>query len=212
MQRGQESGSLRPAPQRVRVGSEETTLRGITQQTAKQSVCFYEGLWRRDPIGATPAPAERVRFVLPLQVVVPMEEEDGDSEPQYVVELYIMDTSGQEMFRPMAAKHWENASLVMMVYDVTNMQSFENLEQWVQHFQTVNPGRPLCGCVVANKTDLSERINVPVEHGQNFASAHGLEFFHASAQDNNGVTEPFHRMAQKFKNMYQQRIQEFHSV
>ena len=140
------------------------------------------------------------------QVVVP------DTDPQVVVELYLFDTSGQDMFRPMAARHWENASMLILVYDVTSPSSFENLEQWVQHFKTVNPGRPLCGCVVANKIDLSERIVVPREHGETFAREHELEFFDASAQDNVKVDIPFMYVASRFKDMYEERLNDFASV
>lgn len=141
-----------------------------------------------------------------LEVNVP------DTDPPVVVELYLFDTSGQEMFRPMAAKHWENASMIILVYDVTNPTSFQNLETWIQHYKTVCPGRLLTGCVVANKIDLSERITVPRESGESFAREHDLEFFDTSAQENIKVDIPFMYVASRFKDMYEEKVNDFSSI
>jgi len=102
--------------------------------------------------------------------------------------------------------------MVIMVYDVTNPASFENLEMWAQHFKTVCPGKQMIGCVVANKIDLSERIVVPRESGEAFAREHDLEFFDASAQDNIKVDIPFMYIASRFKDMYEEKLNEFSSV
>merc|ERR1711934_784849 len=138
-----------------------------------------------------------------LEVIVP------DTDPEVVVELYVYDTAGNEMFRPMAAQYWENASMVIMVYDVTNPASFENLEMWAQHFKTVCPGKQMIGCVVANKIDLSERIVVPRESGEAFAREHDLEFFDVSCAQNIKVDIPFMYVANRFKELYDEAIQNF---
>jgi len=133
-----------------------------------------------------------------------------DTDPPVVVELYLFDTAGQEMFKPMAAQHWQNSSMVIMVYDVTNPTSFESLETWVQSYRAVCPsGETLRGCVVANKIDLEDRIAVPRESGEDFARAHGLEFFDASAAKNIKVDIPFHYVASRFKDLYEERLLDF---
>jgi len=102
--------------------------------------------------------------------------------------------------------------MVILVYDVTNPASFQNLESWIQHYKTVCPGRPLTGCVVANKIDLSERITVPRESGESFAREHDLEFFDTSAQENIKVDIPFMYVASRFKDMYEEKVNDFSSI
>merc|ERR1711971_396638 len=136
----------------------------------------------------------------------------GDTDPPVIVELYLFDTSGQEMFRAMAKQHWQNSSMVVLVYDVTNQASFDNLEGWIKDYKEACPGRPLTGCVVANKIDLQERICVPIDSGEHLAREHDLEFFTASAQDNERVDIPFMYLASRFKDMYEEKTNEFSSL
>eukprot|EP00656_Telonema_subtile_P054603 TRINITY_DN8203_c0_g4_i3.p1 TRINITY_DN8203_c0_g4~~TRINITY_DN8203_c0_g4_i3.p1 ORF type:complete len:138 (-),score=19.22 TRINITY_DN8203_c0_g4_i3:435-848(-) len=85
------------------------------------------------------------------EVVVP------DSEPPCVVELFLFDTSGQDMYKPMAAKHWDGASALLLVYDVSNPTSFHNLEKWVEMYTSVNPGRQLRGLLTSHERLSSGR-------------------------------------------------------
>merc|ERR1711934_861918 len=140
------------------------------------------------------------------EVVVP------ESQPPCTVELFLYDTSGQEMYKPIAAKHWDGASMILLVYDVTNPASFHNLENWVEMFTSVNPGRPMRGAVVANKTDLDERASVPASSGEAFAQRHDLEFFQTSAKNNTNVDIPFMYLASQFKEIYEEQLHEFSSM
>eukprot|EP00658_Telonema_sp_P-2_P000355 TRINITY_DN10129_c0_g1_i1.p1 TRINITY_DN10129_c0_g1~~TRINITY_DN10129_c0_g1_i1.p1 ORF type:complete len:223 (-),score=66.52 TRINITY_DN10129_c0_g1_i1:593-1261(-) len=140
------------------------------------------------------------------EVVVP------DSEPPTVVELFLFDTSGQDMYKPMAAKHWDASSAILLVYDVTNPQSFHNLERWLDMFSSVNPGRQVRGAVVANKTDLDERAAVPPHEGEAFAQKHDLEFFQTSAKNNTNVDIPFMFLASQFKDAYEEQLNEFSNM
>merc|ERR1712227_524953 len=96
--------------------------------------------------------------------------------------------------------------MIILVYDVTNQDSFDNLQGWLQEYKQMCPGRPVTGCVVANKIDLTERITVPRESGENFAREHDLEFFTTSAQENNGVDIPFMYVASRFKDMNEEKV------
>lgn len=102
--------------------------------------------------------------------------------------------------------------MVILVYDVTNPTSFESLDSWFELYKSVCPGRQVTGCVVANKIDLSERIQVPRESGEQFAQEHDLEFFDASAQENIKVDIPFMYVASRFKDLYDEKLNEFGNV
>ena len=53
----------------------------------------------------------------------------------------------------------------MLVYDVTNPDTFSLLRQWLDGIKQQNPGKQLTGVVVANKIDLDNRIAVGPQDG-----------------------------------------------
>ena len=57
----------------------------------------------------------------------------------------------------------------MLVYDVTNPDTFHLLRQWLEGIKQQNQGRQLSGVVVANKIDLENRIQVGPQDGYAFA-------------------------------------------
>ncbi|KAJ1490938.1 P-loop containing nucleoside triphosphate hydrolase protein [Baffinella frigidus] len=69
------------------------------------------------------------------------------------VELHIYDSSGQDVFRDLTCEYWKNANMVMLVYDVTNEQSFQNLGTWLDLVRKRCPEKMLPGVVVANKIE-----------------------------------------------------------
>ena len=74
--------------------------------------------------------------------------------------------------------------MVMLVYDVTNEQSFQKLGAWLDLVRKRCPDKVLPGVVVANKIDLEERARVGAADGDEFARANTLEFFQVSAARN----------------------------
>ena len=76
------------------------------------------------------------------------------------VELHLIDIAGQNIFKEITFELLGKANLIMLVYDVTNPDTFHLLRQWLEGIKQQNPGRPLSGVVVANKIDLENRIAV----------------------------------------------------
>lgn len=76
---------------------------------------------------------------------------------------------------------------MVLVYDVTNPDSFHLLRQWYEGIKQQNPGKQLSGVVIANKIDLDNRAVVNPEDGHAFAHSIGFEFFETSALQNKGV-------------------------
>ena len=58
----------------------------------------------------------------------------------------------------------------MLVYDVTNPDSFHLLRQWYEGIKQQNPGKKLTGVVIANKIDLEIRAAVSAREGMAFAN------------------------------------------
>jgi small GTP-binding protein len=105
------------------------------------------------------------------------------------VELQIWDTAGQEKFRALGPIYFRNAIGALVVYDVTNRDSFEDLEEWISAFsEAAEPGALIS--LIGNKTDCAPHAVFPDEAKQ-WAGAQGIELFQTSAKTGEGVREMF---------------------
>ena len=85
------------------------------------------------------------------------------------VELHCIDIAGQNIFKEITFELLGKANLVMLVYDVTNPDTFHLLRQWYEGVKQQNNGKQLSGVVVANKTDLENSAQVGPQDGAAFA-------------------------------------------
>ena len=122
------------------------------------------------------------------------------------VELHIIDCSGQGVFRELVAEYWKNANMVMLVYDVSNADSFNNLGTWLDLLRKTCPEKVLPGVLIANKIDLEDRFRVHTSEGSEFARTHNLEFVQVSAARNQNVENPFLVIGKQFAQMYEEKI------
>jgi len=119
-----------------------------------------------------------------------------------VVKLQIWDTAGQERFRTITAAYYRGSHGIMIVYDVTDRDSFNHVRQWlgeVDKFAAEGVTRFLIG----NKCDLSEQRAVSYEEGQQLASTYQLKFLETSARGNHQVDEAFFLLADEIKSKVQ---------
>merc|ERR1712187_937150 len=117
---------------------------------------------------------------------------------------YIVDCGGFSVGQELSQPHFESASAVMLVYDISNPESFYNLANWYDKVKESRVDSAFTG-VVAAKTDLSDRPGaVTQEQGQQFASEKGLEYFEACAQKGM-VQDPFHVLAYCYHQKYNER-------
>ncbi|KAH8323168.1 hypothetical protein KR074_008412 [Drosophila pseudoananassae] len=124
------------------------------------------------------------------------------------VKLQIWDTAGQERFRTITSTYYRGTHGVIVVYDVTNGESFANVRRWLEEIQNncdvVNkvlgeceelPIRermiPSSVLSVGNKNDDPDRKVVITEDAQRFAKQMDIELFETSAKDNINVDEMF---------------------
>mmetsp|Transcript_51691 Transcript_51691/g.121366 ORF Transcript_51691/g.121366 Transcript_51691/m.121366 type:complete len:196 (-) Transcript_51691:159-746(-) len=134
-------------------------------------------------------------------------KEQKVSESGTTVELHIYDCSGQTVFKELTAEYWRNANYLMLVYDVSNPESFQNAGNWLDLVKKKCPEKPLPGVLVANKTDLEDRARVHTAEATEFARASNLEFFQLSAHRNVNVEEPFVAVAKSFAAQYEEKLE-----
>lgn len=107
------------------------------------------------------------------------------------VELHIFDTAGQDVFAEMMPSFWEGARGVILVYDVTRRHTVDACLEWYSRLLQTLQVPHIPGVVVANKTDLRERLVVSRQQGQQMAGSLNMQYFETSALEGTSVDEPF---------------------
>jgi small GTP-binding protein len=102
------------------------------------------------------------------------------------IEFQIIDTSGQTIFRDISSEmvkpiQISRSFVVVFVYDITNPESFTSLQVWLKTVRDALKDKVFYGFVVANKSDISERILVKPQDGAAFARSNRFEFIETSA-------------------------------
>ena len=111
-------------------------------------------------------------------------------------QLQLWDTAGQEQFRSITRAYFKNAVCALVVYDITNKSSFENIKQWIEDCMNYMPKRGFI-VLVGNKCDLEENREVSTEEGQQLADLYGILFFETSAKTEYNVKEVFNESSQE---------------
>jgi len=112
--------------------------------------------------------------------------------------LQIWDTAGQERFKTITKAYYKGAHGIILVYDITDEQSFKDLENWqneVEKHASTNVVRLLVG----NKCDLDKDRRVTFEQGKNLAAQLGIKFVETSAKTSTNVEETFYTLAKQIK-------------
>ena len=117
---------------------------------------------------------------------------------QKTIKLQIWDTAGQERFRTITSSYYRGAHGIIVVYDVTDLESFNNVKQWlheIDRYAAENVNKLLVG----NKSDLTAKRVVSTEQGKEFADSLGIEFLETSAKTSENVEQAFLTMASQIK-------------
>ncbi|KAK6240120.1 hypothetical protein QUC31_005589 [Theobroma cacao] len=120
-------------------------------------------------------------------------EQDGKT-----IKLQIWDTAGQERFRTITSSYYRGAHGIIIVYDVTDQESFNNVKQWlneIDRYASDNVNKLLVG----NKCDLTANKVVSSETAKAFADEVGIPFMETSAKDATNVEQAFMAMAASIK-------------
>ncbi|KAJ6767974.1 hypothetical protein OIU74_021779 [Salix koriyanagi] len=120
------------------------------------------------------------------------------------IKLQIWDTAGQERFRTITTAYYRGAMGILLVYDVTDESSFNNIRNWIRNIEQ-HASDNVNKILVGNKADMDEsKRAVPTSKGQALADEYGIKFFETSAKTNLNVEEVFFSIARDIK----QRVSE----
>ena len=106
------------------------------------------------------------------------------------VKLQIWDTAGQERFKNIQASYYKGANGILVVYDITNRESFEHVNSWLIEIEK-NGNKNVYKFLIGNKNDLEDQRVVKKEEGEEFASINGMDFFETSAKTDYQVRDAF---------------------
>jgi Ras-related protein Rab-2A len=114
----------------------------------------------------------------------------------YFVKVLIWDTAGLERFRSITKSYYKRCSIAIIVYDVTEKETFKNLEYWYKQLVD-NCDKETLIVVVGNKSDKKNR-DVSYDEGYAFAEKYDLLFFETSIYDKNKIRNVFEESASLF--------------
>lgn len=114
---------------------------------------------------------------------------DGNAGRGQRIHLQLWDTAGQERFRSLTTAFFRDAMGFLLIFDLTNEQSFLNVRNWISQLQMhaycENPDIVLCG----NKCDLEDQRAVKEDDARELAEKYGLAYFETSAATASNVNK-----------------------
>ncbi|KAI0791429.1 ras-domain-containing protein [Abortiporus biennis] len=112
------------------------------------------------------------------------------------VKLSIWDTAGQERFRTITSSYYRGAQGIILVYDVSNRESFDALPRWFSELETY-VSKDVVKIIVGNKVDKEFSRQVTYSEGQHFAERMSSLFIEASAKTSVGVKDAFREVVEQ---------------
>uniref|UniRef100_A0A8C2CK26 Ras-related protein Rab-6B-like n=1 Tax=Cyprinus carpio TaxID=7962 RepID=A0A8C2CK26_CYPCA len=120
--------------------------------------------------------------------------------PDKSVRLQLWDTAGQERFRSLIPSYIRDSTVAVVVYDITNVNSFQLTSKWIDDVRTER-GSDVIIMLVGNKTDLEEKRQITIEEGEQRAKELNVMFIETSAKSGSNVKQLFRRVASALPGM-----------
>ena len=118
--------------------------------------------------------------------------------PEGKISLQIWDTCGQEQFRTVNQLFVKNSKMALLVYDITNYKTFEELKNFWYSYVTSAVGKNIIFGIAGNKSDLYENEQVKVSDAQQFANEIGAVFKETTAKNYEAITSLIEEMSSKY--------------
>ncbi|CAD5111737.1 DgyrCDS1022 [Dimorphilus gyrociliatus] len=123
------------------------------------------------------------------------------------IKLQIWDTAGQERFRTITTAYYRGAMGIMLVYDITNERSFQNINNWIKNIAE-HASADVEKMILGNKCDMEDKRKVSKERGENLAVENGIKFMETSAKQSHNVEEAFFTLARDIKAKMDKKLQQ----
>ena len=138
------------------------------------------------------------------------------------VTLEICDTAGQIDYRAINKIFMKNTDIALIVYDITNRKSFEELNNWINsvkesnikknEVKEINNNQNVVFGIAANKSDLYEQKVVNKKEGEEFAKNNNILFFETSAKDYDSVENVFLTLTKQYLKNKEEEKKPFENI
>lgn len=116
------------------------------------------------------------------------------------IRLQLWDTAGQERFRSLIPNYIRDCSVAVLVYDLTQRQSYLNIDRWVEDIRNER-GSDVVVVLAGNKSDLTDKHAVTSDEGKTKAKDLNLHFIEVSALTGDNIKALFRNVAQELPGM-----------
>ena len=121
------------------------------------------------------------------------------------IRVKLTDTAGQERFGSLSSNYLKKANGIILIYDITNRESFEALNNWADEIKEKSKSdeaRPII--LIGNKLDLEGNRCISKEEGENFAKNNcgGINFYETSCKTGENVENAINDLVSQVYNKY----------
>ena len=113
-----------------------------------------------------------------------------------IVKVQLWDTAGQDKFRAITRNYYKGARGIILIYDVTNIKSFENIKKWINEIKE-EISEKVTIVLIGNKIDNEGERKISKDQGEKLANEYGVTFFETSAKTGQGINESVFYLVQK---------------
>ena len=117
------------------------------------------------------------------------------------VKLQIWDTAGQDRFRSITKNYYKGSHGIILIYDVTNLQTFENVKNWVSQIREEAANNVVI-YIAANKIDMEAERKVSQKEGESLAQELGFPFMETSAKSGININETIEDLVERIDKEY----------
>ena len=118
------------------------------------------------------------------------------------IKIQIWDTAGQERYKTITKSYIKGANGIILIYDITNKNSFEGIKNWIRQVKEVVSSR-VCVALVGNKIDMKDNREISKEDGQKLSEEMKYPFYEASAKDGININECFDDLIKRIVKNYE---------
>ena len=113
-----------------------------------------------------------------------------------MVKIQVWDTAGQDRFRSITKNYYKGAHGIILIYDVTEQKSFDNVKNWMAQIKEEVSER-VSIVLVGNKIDDEDNRKISTEQGESMAKDYEIIFFECSAKTGQNIDEIFNNLVKK---------------
>ena len=119
------------------------------------------------------------------------------------IKVLITDTAGQERYRSIATNYINKANGILLIYDITNKESFDNIDNWAEQIKEKTEDLiPMI--LIGNKKDLEEKRCISKEKGEECAKniCGGIKFYETSCKTGENIEIAINDLAEQIYNKF----------